>query len=180
MQSAPSLNVSLNFFLILLAVPSGPDNTIEPIMCNFEEFGNSMGLYVNDTFVMCVSPRISGHPDDYYREEVTVRVAINGQDFTSIESEAVVTFVGTGAAKGFLNFIIATILIALLIIALVFLVIVLTMGEKNKKPNVRTEVRENNNYVAPLGRSSQGGDYRPKSAAQQRGASRQLSRQGRF
>lgn len=62
-------------------VPSGPNNSIEPIMCNFEQFGNSMGLYINDTYVMCVSPRISGHPDDYYREEVTVRVAINGQDF---------------------------------------------------------------------------------------------------
>jgi hypothetical protein len=54
---------------------------IEPIKCNFEEFGNSMGLYINSTYVMCVSPRISGHPDDYYREEVLVRVAINGQDF---------------------------------------------------------------------------------------------------
>jgi hypothetical protein len=47
-------------------------------MCNFEQFGNSMGLYINDTYVMCVSPRITGHPDDYYRETVTVRVAING------------------------------------------------------------------------------------------------------
>lgn len=79
---SPSSNVSkaviINF---ILAVPSGPDNVIEPIKCNFEEFGNSMGLYINSTFVMCVSPRISGHPDDYYREEVLVRVAINGQDF---------------------------------------------------------------------------------------------------
>lgn len=77
-----SSSVSLEFFfVIILAVPSGPENVIEPIKCNFEEFGNSMGLYINSTYVMCVSPRISGHPDDYYREEVLVRVAINGQDF---------------------------------------------------------------------------------------------------
>lgn len=77
-----SSSVSLEFFfIIILAVPSGPENVIEPIKCNFEEFGNSMGLYINSTYVMCVSPRISGHPDDYYREEVLVRVAINGQDF---------------------------------------------------------------------------------------------------
>jgi len=70
--------VPLFLIIIILAVPSGPNNSIEPIMCNFEQFGNSMGLYINDTYVMCVSPRITGHPDDYYRETVTVRVAING------------------------------------------------------------------------------------------------------
>ena len=40
------------------------------------------------------------------------------------------TFVGTGSAKGFVNFIIATILIALLIIGLVFLVMALMAGRK--------------------------------------------------
>lgn len=114
-------------------------------MCNFEQFGNSMGLYINDTYVMCVSPRISGHPDDYYREEVIVRVAINGQDFASVESEAVVTFVGTGVAKGFINFIIATILIALLIIGLVMLMSVIMLKGKTG-PNVRTDLRDNNSY----------------------------------
>jgi hypothetical protein len=104
-----------------------------------------MGLYINDTYVMCVSPRISGHPSDYYREEVTVRVAINGQDFSSVESEAVITFVGTGMAKGFVNFIIATILIALLIIGLVMLMSAIMLNKKGG-PNVRTDLRENTNY----------------------------------
>lgn len=111
-------------------VPSGPDNTIEPILCNFEDFGNSMGMFINETYVMCVSPRISGHPDDYYREEVTVRVAINGQDFQQVESEAIVTFVGTGQAKGFINFIIATILVAVLIIVMAYLLIICIVPQK--------------------------------------------------
>lgn len=120
---------------------------IEPIKCNFEEFGNSMGLYINSTFVMCVSPRISGHPDDYYREEVLVRVAINGQDFQQVGSEAIVTFVGTGQAKGFVHFIIATILIALLIIVLAFLVIMLILrGQRSLQPQTRYDLRENNTY----------------------------------
>jgi len=137
--------LSYHYLYSILAVPSGPDNVIEPIKCNFEEFGNSMGLYINSTFVMCVSPRISGHPDDYYREEVLVRVAINGQDFQEVGSEAVVTFVGTGQAKGFVHFIIATILIALLIIVLAFLVIMLILkNQRSAQPQTRIEYRDNN------------------------------------
>lgn len=87
-------------------------------------------MFINETYVMCVSPRISGHPDDYYREEVTVRVAINGQDFQQVESEAIVTFVGTGQAKGFINFIIATILVAVLIIVMAYLLIICIVPQK--------------------------------------------------
>jgi hypothetical protein len=122
-------------------------------MCDFEEFGHSMGMYVNDTFVMCVSPRISGHPEDYYRETVTVRVALNGQDFTDIESEAVVTFVGTGKAAGFIHFIIATLLIALLLIALAACTaaVFLSQQKKDKPHTYSQELREYNTYQMPRG-----------------------------
>lgn len=116
-----------------------------------------MGLYVNSTFVMCVSPRISGHPDDYYREEVLVRVAINGQDFQEVGSEAVVTFVGTGQAKGFVHFIIATILIALLLIVLAYLVIMLVLSNpRSAKAQTHVEVRDNNTIQQHRARVSQG------------------------
>ena len=36
------------------------------ILCNFEdEFGTSMGMYINETTVMCVTPHIQGRPEDY-------------------------------------------------------------------------------------------------------------------
>lgn len=76
-----------------------------------------MGMYVNETFVMCVTPHISGHPEDYYRETVNVVVAMNGLDFNDVESDAYVTFVGTGSDKGILIFLLAILLLALLILA---------------------------------------------------------------
>ena len=87
-------------------------------------------MFINSTHVMCVSPRITGHPDDYYREEVLVKVAINGQDFQDVESEAYITFVGTGRPKGFIQFIVATLLIALLVIIIVFLIIMLCQDKR--------------------------------------------------
>jgi len=49
---------------------------------------------------------------------VTVTVALNGQDFNEVSSDAEVTFLGTGTSARFLYFVIATILIGLLILAL--------------------------------------------------------------
>ena len=57
-----------------------------------------MGMYINETAVMCVTPHIQGKPEDYARETVQVTVAMNGQDFNDIYSDAYVTFVGTGAS----------------------------------------------------------------------------------
>jgi len=31
-------------------------------MCGFEDFGESMGMYINETTVMCVTPHIQGRP----------------------------------------------------------------------------------------------------------------------
>lgn len=116
-----------------------------------------MGMYINSTYVMCVSPRISGHPDDYYREEVTVRVAINGQDYQQVESEAIVTFVGTGQAKGFINFIIATILVAVLIIVTTFLLFTIFMynGQSRREPYTQATLRDNNMDHNPRSRAEQ-------------------------
>ena len=75
-----------------------------------------MGMYINETTIMCVTPHIQGHPEDYGREIVQVTVAMNGQDFNDIESDAYVTFVGTGS-NGHLKILILILLIALLILA---------------------------------------------------------------
>jgi len=84
------------------------------ILCNFEEFGNSMGMYVNETAILCVSPRIPGDPEDYSEETVKVTVAMNGQDFGELESDAYVTFLGTGSPLAIWKFIITILLLALL------------------------------------------------------------------
>ena len=76
-----------------------------------------MGMYVNETSVMCVTPHINGRPEDYYRETVNVIVAMNGQDFNDVQSDAYVTFIGTGSDKGILIFLLAILLLALLILA---------------------------------------------------------------
>ena len=99
-------------------IPSGKDGDTTGILCNFEDFGTSMGLYINETTIMCVTPHLQGRPEDYYRETVQVTLAMNGQDFNEIQSEAYVTFVGTGSDSSLLYAILAIILIALLILAL--------------------------------------------------------------
>ena len=48
------------------------------ISCNFEDFGNTFGMFVNDTTLLCVSPRIPGDADDYATEQVKLSVAMNG------------------------------------------------------------------------------------------------------
>ena len=100
-------------------MPSGRSGDVTGILCNFDEFGNSMGMYINSTTVMCVTPHIQGRPDDYGRETVQVTVAMNGQDFNDIDSDAYVTFVGTGSNGGW-KILIFILLLALLILACFF------------------------------------------------------------
>ena len=78
-----------------------------------------MGLYINETAILCITPHIKGRPEDYYRETVQVTVAMNGQDFNEVQSDAYVTFVGTGEDSRLLFFLIAVLLLALLILALI-------------------------------------------------------------
>ena len=89
------------------------------MLCGWEQFGTSMGMYINETHAMCVTPHISGRPEDYYRESVNVVVAMNGQDFVDVESDAYVTFIGTGSDRGILLFLLIILLLALLILACV-------------------------------------------------------------
>merc|ERR1719223_2463421 len=37
-------------------LPSGKNGDVTGILCNFEDFGTSMGMYVNETTVLCVTP----------------------------------------------------------------------------------------------------------------------------
>merc|ERR1712048_1318096 len=77
-----------------------------------------MGIYINETALLCVSPRIPGDPYDYSRETVKVSVAMNGQDFADADSNAHVTFVGTGAEHIIMRWAITILLIGLLMVGL--------------------------------------------------------------
>ena len=105
-------------FLTCLALPSGRSGDVTGILCNFEDFGTSMGMYINETAVMCITPHIQGRPEDYSRETVQVTVAMNGQDFNEIDSDAYVTFVGTGSDSNLLKILILVLLLALLIVSI--------------------------------------------------------------
>jgi hypothetical protein len=102
-------------------LPSGKSGDLTGILCNFDEFGTSMGMYINETTVMCVTPHVQGHPEDYGRETVQVTIAMNGQDFNEVGSDAYVTFVGTGGGGGHLKILIFILLLAMLILALIYL-----------------------------------------------------------
>ena len=128
MKETNSLNVSYthqrksfinHVYLFCLALPSGRTGDTTGILCSFEDFGTSMGLYINETAILCITPHIKGRPEDYYRETVQVTIAMNGQDFNEIQSDAYVTFIGTGEDSRLLFFLIAILLIALLILALI-------------------------------------------------------------
>lgn len=99
-------------------LPSGRNGDVTGILCNFEDFGTSMGMYINETAVMCITPHIQGRPEDYSRETVQVTVAMNGQDFNDIDSDAYVTFVGTGSDSNLLKILILCLLLALLIVSI--------------------------------------------------------------
>lgn len=110
-----------NLFVTFLALPSGKNGDQTGILCNFEDFGTSMGMYINETTVMCVTPHIQGRPEDYARETVQVTVAMNGQDFNDMQSDAYVTFVGTGTDSKMLKALLFILLLTLLILACVAL-----------------------------------------------------------
>jgi len=88
------------------------------VSCSFGQFGTSMGMYLNQTTMLCLSPHIAGNSDDYSRHPVTVAIAFNSQDFLEETSSATVTFVGTGSAPSIIGYIFTTLLIALFLIAL--------------------------------------------------------------
>lgn len=97
------------------------------VSCSFGDFGTSMGMYINQTTMLCLTPHIAGTSDDYSTETVTVGIAMNGQDFMEETSYAKVTFVGTGSGPGFFHFVITALLIALLLLA-IFTCVTALMG----------------------------------------------------
>jgi hypothetical protein len=105
-------------------VPTGlkgtPDyHTSGRVSCSFGQFGSSMGMYINSTTMLCLSPHIPGTSDDYSSVKVKLAVAFNGQDFLEDTSSASVTFVGTGTNHGYILYLFTALLIALFLIALV-------------------------------------------------------------
>jgi len=67
------------------------------VSCSFGQFGTSLGMYVNQTTMLCLSPHIPGRANQYSRHLTKVAVAWNGEDFLEDTSQATVTFVGTGS-----------------------------------------------------------------------------------
>ena len=87
---------------------------LSSIKCKFGRFGESNGVFIDQTKVKCTTPPIDDSPDSIYRETVTVSVAMNGQDFQEDASDVEYTFVGTAPYISF-----ATIIMTLLAIAFV-------------------------------------------------------------
>lgn len=89
------------------------------IMCKFGRFGETQGIYINETLIKCVTPAVEDDPDSIYREIVKLTVAMNGQDFDDETSQIEFTFVGTGTYLVFWPFIVGALLVGLLVVALV-------------------------------------------------------------
>jgi hypothetical protein len=121
-----------------------------------------MGMYLNQTTMLCLSPHISGTSDDYSSETVTVAIAMNGQDFMEETSNARVTFVGTGTSTGFFHFLVAALLIALLLLALLTCIAAMLQMRSvniNREPEVitlrQTDATTGKGYSLSRGMSSQ-------------------------
>jgi len=86
MTVTPSSNVSFFYYFNSLAVPTGKIGSSDyhstgGVTCSFGGFGTSMGMYINQTSMLCLTPHISGTSDDYTSETVILAIAMNGQDF---------------------------------------------------------------------------------------------------
>lgn len=93
------------------------------VSCSFGSFGTSMGMYINSTHMLCLSPHINGYAEDYSRHTETLAIAFNGQDFNEDRSYASVTFVGTGSGMGWIfRYIFTAVLVIALIVAIYFVV----------------------------------------------------------
>lgn len=78
-----------------------------------------MGMYVNQTTILCLSPHIPGTSDEYVTEITRVSIAFNGQDFLEDTSDAFVKFHGTGKEAGIIFYLFSALLIALFMMALI-------------------------------------------------------------
>ena len=90
-----------------------------------------------------MTPHFEGTPEDYAREEVQVTVALNGQDFDSENSDAYVTFVGTGSDNVIWNLLVGALLVALLIVAFIALGLGYAEYSKNERKNVHNSLTPN-------------------------------------
>lgn len=99
----------------LQPVPTGTSGGTG-LTCSFDYLGKSLGMFVNETTVLCMPPNFAGTAADYYREEVIVTVSMNGQDYHEELSSASIAFVGTGTNPTIWHFLIGSGLLALLLI----------------------------------------------------------------
>ena len=51
---------------------------LSSIKCKFGRFGESNGVFIDQTKIKCTTPPIDDSPDSIYRETVTLAVAMNG------------------------------------------------------------------------------------------------------
>eukprot|EP00824_Muranothrix_gubernata_P008912 TRINITY_DN2148_c0_g1_i1.p1 TRINITY_DN2148_c0_g1~~TRINITY_DN2148_c0_g1_i1.p1 ORF type:complete len:1639 (+),score=352.12 TRINITY_DN2148_c0_g1_i1:139-5055(+) len=105
-----------NQFMIPLA-PTTPQDHEAGIICKFGRFGEAPGTFVNETFIKCITPATTIDPNDIYREDVYVRVAINGQTWTDENDKCLFTFLGNATYFVYWPYFIGFILVALLLIA---------------------------------------------------------------
>lgn len=111
------------------------------IMCRFESFGDSVGMYVNATTILCVTPTNNLKPSDISSDQVQITVAMNGQDFDSSTSNAYITFVGTGSDMEIIRIILFCLFAGIIIVACFFLVMTsreyFTRRRSSTGPNTR-------------------------------------------
>ena len=105
-------------------VMSHSQSTLSPLKCKLGRFGETTGIFVNSTAVKCTTPPTDEPPENIYKEEVTVSVAMNGQDFLEDTSTASLTFVGTAPYISFV-----TVLMVILAVAFVVISFVLCIGQ---------------------------------------------------
>lgn len=105
------------------------------IRCKFGRFGESAGVLMNETTVMCATPVNDESPDDVYRETINVAVAMNGVDFEESEYSPEFTFVGTAPYLSF-----TAILLTLAAVAFV-LYAVASLGNVSQMPIVDNSMR---------------------------------------
>lgn len=92
----------------------GSQASISGMRCKFGRFGEANALYVNETFVKCVTPPFDEGADSIYKESASISLAMNGVDFMDDVTVADFQFTGTAPYISFVS-------ILLLLAAIAFL-----------------------------------------------------------
>jgi hypothetical protein len=120
--------------------PATPLDSEIGIKCKFGRFGTTVGVYVNKTTIICMTPHTKISPKSVIKEVVNLEVAMNGVEFASDNKNTLFTFIGTGTVLNYWPYLIGIILGILAIIGLILLLI--WCWEQQKSELVQQEFQE--------------------------------------